>query len=44
VTDPRRWTATDSVSNGLSHLAYGAVTAAVLHALDRPRGVRTGTG
>jgi hypothetical protein len=44
VTDPRQWTATDWVSDVLPHLAYGAVTAAVLHALDRPRGVRTGTG
>ncbi|SNY73532.1 hypothetical protein [Paractinoplanes atraurantiacus] len=35
VTDPRDWTVTDWLSDALPHLAYGAVTDAVLRALDR---------
>jgi hypothetical protein len=34
VTDPRRWSATDWVSDGLPHLAYGLVTHATLTLLD----------
>jgi hypothetical protein len=33
VTDPRSWSATDWVSDLVPHLAYGAVTAGVLHRL-----------
>jgi hypothetical protein len=35
VSDPRQWSATDWLSDALPHLAYGAVTDAVLRALDR---------
>jgi len=35
VTDPREWNATSWLSDLLPHLAYGAVTVATLHALDR---------
>jgi hypothetical protein len=35
VTDPRTWSAIDWVSDLVPHAAYGAVTAAVLRALDR---------
>jgi drug/metabolite transporter (DMT)-like permease len=35
VTDPRRWSATDWVSDVVAHLAYGAVAAAVDHQLRR---------
>ncbi len=35
VTDPREWDAGTWVSDALPHLAYGAVTVATLHALDR---------
>lgn len=34
VTDPRTWDATSWVSDVVPHLVYGAVTAAVLHALS----------
>jgi len=34
TTDPRTWTITDWVSDVVPHLAYGAVTAAVLDQLD----------
>ncbi len=34
VSDPRRWTATDWLSDAAPHLAYGAVTAAVMGALE----------
>lgn len=36
VTDPRTWAVTDWVSDVIPHLAYGAVTAGLLRALDRP--------
>jgi hypothetical protein len=35
VTDPRRWDADSWLSDALPHVAYGAVTIATLHALDR---------
>jgi hypothetical protein len=35
VTDPRRWSATDWLSDLVPHLVYGAVTYATLEALDR---------
>jgi hypothetical protein len=35
ITDPRQWDATSWLSDALPHLAYGAVTVAALHALDR---------
>jgi hypothetical protein len=35
VTDPRQWDANSWLSDALPHLAYGAVTIATLHALDR---------
>jgi hypothetical protein len=35
VTDPREWHAIGWLSDALPHLAYGAVTVATLHALDR---------
>jgi hypothetical protein len=35
VTDPRQWDANGWLSDALPHLAYGAVTIATLHALDR---------
>lgn len=35
VTDPRAWDADSWLSDALPHLAYGAVTVATLHALDR---------
>ncbi|HEY0001443.1 MAG TPA: hypothetical protein VGB74_13375 [Actinoplanes sp.] len=35
VSDPRTWSAADWLSDLLPHLVYGAVTYAVLHALDR---------
>lgn len=35
VTDPREWGASGWLSDVLPHLAYGAVTVATLHALDR---------
>jgi hypothetical protein len=35
VTDPREWDAASWLSDALPHLAYGAVTVATLHALDR---------
>jgi len=34
VTDPRTWAAADWVADIVPHLAYGAVTAAVLSAVD----------
>ncbi|MDP9408433.1 MAG: hypothetical protein M3P95_11380 [Actinomycetota bacterium] len=34
VTDPRTWPASSWVADIVPHLAYGAVTAAVLHRLD----------
>lgn len=34
VSDPRTWGATDWVADLVPHLAYGVVTAAVLHGLD----------
>ncbi len=37
VTDPRTWSVIDWVSDLVPHVAYGAVTAAVLHELDRQR-------
>lgn len=37
ITDPRTWAVDDWVSDVVPHLAYGAVTAAVLEALDRRR-------
>jgi hypothetical protein len=36
VTDPRRWSAQDWLSDLVPHLLYGAVTYAVIAALDRP--------
>ncbi len=39
VTDPRTWAVTDWVSDVIPHLAYGAVTAGVLRALDRPASI-----
>ncbi len=36
VTDPRTWALTDWVSDVIPHFAYGAVTAGLLRALDRP--------
>lgn len=36
VTDPRTWDADSWLSDALPHLAYGTVTIATLHALDRP--------
>ena len=35
VTNPKEWDATSWLSDALPHLAYGAVTAATLDALDR---------
>jgi hypothetical protein len=35
VTDPRTWSRTDWISDVVPHLAYGAVTATLLSALDR---------
>lgn len=35
VSDPRSWSAADWLSDLVPHLVYGAVTAAVLEALDR---------
>jgi hypothetical protein len=35
VTDPRTWSVIDWVSDLVPHVAYGAVTAAVLRELDR---------
>ncbi|MET0422758.1 MAG: hypothetical protein ABW046_02715 [Actinoplanes sp.] len=35
VSDPRTWTATDWLSDLVPHLVYGAVTYAVLQAIDR---------
>ena len=35
VTDPKQWGAAGWLSDALPHLAYGAVTVATLHALDR---------
>jgi hypothetical protein len=35
VTDPRRWDRTSWLADVLPHLAYGAVTVATLHGLDR---------
>jgi hypothetical protein len=35
VTDPRTWTPEDWLSDVVPHLAYGAVTAAVVQGLDR---------
>lgn len=37
VTDPRSWDATSWVSDIIPHLAYGAVTTAVLTALNKGR-------
>lgn len=34
VSDPRTWTATDWIADIVPHLAFGAVTAAVLRGLD----------
>jgi len=34
VTDPRSWAAKDWMADAIPHLAYGAVTAAVLDTLD----------
>jgi len=34
VTDPRTWSRADWVSDIVPHLAYGAVTASVLSALE----------
>jgi hypothetical protein len=34
ISDPRTWSATDWAADVVPHLAYGAVTAATLHALD----------
>jgi hypothetical protein len=34
VTDPRTWAAKDWVADVVPHLAYGALTAAVLNDLD----------
>jgi hypothetical protein len=36
ITDPRTWTAQAWASDVIPHLAYGAVTAAVLQHLDNP--------
>jgi hypothetical protein len=35
ITDPRTWTASSWISDAVPHLAYGAVTAALLRALVR---------
>ena len=35
VSDPRSWSATDWLSDAVPHLAYGMVTAAVVHGLGR---------
>jgi hypothetical protein len=35
VTDPRSWSGTDWLSDVVPHLAYGAVTYAMIQALDR---------
>jgi hypothetical protein len=35
VTDPKEWGAAGWLSDALPHLAYGAVTVATLHGLDR---------
>jgi hypothetical protein len=35
VTDPKEWDAAGWLSDALPHLAYGAVTVATLHGLDR---------
>jgi hypothetical protein len=37
ITDPRTWSATDWAADLVPHLAYGAVTAAVLRGLDDGR-------
>jgi hypothetical protein len=36
ITDPRSWSATDWTADAVPHLAYGAVTAAVLQKLTEP--------
>lgn len=36
VTDPRTWNAEAWISDIVPHVAYGAITASVLHELDRP--------
>lgn len=35
ISDPRTWAAKDWAADVVPHLAYGAVTAAVLHGLDQ---------
>ncbi len=35
LTDPRRWTVTDWLADLVPHMAFGAVGAAVIDALDR---------
>ncbi|QKG19808.1 hypothetical protein [Actinomadura verrucosospora] len=35
ITDPREWPVSSWISDLVPHAAYGAVTAAVLHGLDR---------
>ena len=42
TTDPRRWTIADWVADVVPHLAYGAVTAAVLDQLDAHQASRQG--
>lgn len=37
VSDPRKWSATDWLSDALPHLAYGAVTCATLEAMNARR-------
>ena len=37
VSDPRNWSAADWAADLVPHLAYGAVTATVLHGLDGTR-------
>jgi hypothetical protein len=34
ITDPRTWSRADWISDLAPHLAYGAITAGVLHGLD----------
>jgi hypothetical protein len=41
LSDPREWSASDWLSDGLPHLAYGVVTWATLEALDPTRTRRT---
>jgi RsiW-degrading membrane proteinase PrsW (M82 family) len=44
ITDPRSWSATDWISDVVPHLAYGAVTAALIGNAERSRSRRIEAG